>query len=63
MQHPAEGVVVEDDGDDRDVLLDRRHQPVHRHREAAVAAHRDDRTVRMYELGPEGCGNGEAHRP
>src|SRR6516225_3319096 len=31
VQYPAERVVVEHHGDDRDVLLDRGHQPVHRH--------------------------------
>ncbi len=56
VQHPAERVVVEDHGDDRDVLLDRGHQPVHRHRKAAVAAHRDDRPVGMDELGASAAG-------
>ena len=56
-------LVVEDDGDDRDVVLDRGHQPVHRHREPAVAAHRDDRPVGMHELGAERRRDAEPHRP
>ena len=63
VQHPAQRVVVEDDADDRDVVLDRGHQPVHRHRKAAVAAHRDDRPVGMDELGAECRRDRKPHRP
>ena len=44
-------------------MLDRGHQPVHRHRKAAVAAHRDDRPVGMDELGAERGRDRKPHRP
>ena len=50
VQDPAERAVVEHEDADRQVLLDRGHQRVDRHGEAAVAAHRERRAVRGASL-------------
>ena len=63
VQYPTERLVVEHDRDDRDVLFERRHQPVHRHGKPAIADNRDDRPVGMHELGAERGGDAEPHRP
>ena len=39
----------------------RGHQAVHRHREPAVAAHRDDRPIRVHKLRRERGGDREPH--
>ena len=53
--------LFEADHHDRQVLLQRCHEPVHADGEPAVTAHRDDRTVGMHELGGQGGGDGVAH--
>ena len=47
----AIGVVVEDEADRGDIVLRLRRQLVHREAEAAVAVDRDDRRVRLRDLG------------
>ena len=61
VQHPAEGAVVEHEHADRQLLLDRGHQGVDRHGEAAVAAHRQHRPVGVGELGGHRRRHGVAH--
>src|SRR4030095_2419688 len=58
---PAEDAVVEHDGDDRDPVLGGGEERVHRHGEAAVAAHRHAVALGARELGGHGRGKRVAH--
>src|ERR1700722_12575097 len=54
VQHPAERLVVEDQDSYRKLGLYRGHQGMHRHRETAVAAYGQNRTIRDREAQAEG---------
>ena len=56
----AERVVLDDDDLDRQLVLDRRGELAHQHREAAVADERDDLPVGIGGLGADGVGQAGA---
>ena len=58
----AERVVLDDDDLDRQLVLDRRDEVAHQHREAAVADEGDDLPVGIGDLGADGVGQARRHR-
>ena len=58
----AERVVLDDDDLDRQLVLDRRDELAHQHREAAVADEGDDLAVGIGDLGRDGVGQARRHR-
>ena len=60
--HEVEGVVVVDDGLDRQLMLGESEQLAQEHREAAVTGQRDDLPVRLRGLHPDRLGQRVRHR-
>ena len=65
LMHPDRPVhaVVDDEDDDRGLVLHRRRELLPRHQEVAVARDRDDGSLRMQELRRDGGRHAVPHRP